>query len=664
MSSFSGPYNEGAVTRGLVLYLDADELASYPGSGNTVTDLSPTGITASRDSNVVYSDNTNSLLFNNANNYLSISSNSAWELPGDFTIESWVYPTSTLTTAFGGVCVSFATNGIWFGNLPSGFGLRAFGVADLIFTTTRPLANTWTHVAVSRQSGVMRLFINGILTTTLNDSRTFVQGNLHIGSDGTTGAPWNGNISNLRLIKGVALYTSNFNPTRLQPIEGTSFLLAHNGFGDNGPNNFVPTIVGSGPSRSTLSPFSNNYKNFTLGGGSNNGITVGTNTALAFTNNFTLSATVKITAYQSSTFFGIANLIIDRGPATTYNYAVQISNATTVTFVKRTGTEGLQFFSFTVPTLTDRVVNIVFRYNNNILELYLNGSFVGNRTVTNIAPVAGDVFKIGGAIAPPNTPFTGQIYRVMVYNRALSQGEIAANYDSEAFKYSLPAISSTPTLVSNGLIYQLDASNESSYPRADSTWTALQGPVNASLINGPTYDVDGGGSIVFDGTDDYATIPYDNIFNFGSNPFTVCVWHKNTAASTNFNGIITADLAGDNTWKIFRDNGNNFYKARSGGSTCDFAPYTVNRWHYYVYTKSGTNLITYLDGVQSNSIPNSQNPASFSNALALGSYRLNNAQSLQLLTQQRFGAIQIYNRALSATEVLQNFEAQRTRFRV
>ena len=520
-------------------------------------------------------------------------------------------------------------------------------------------------MAVARQSGTMRLFINGVLTSSINDARTFPASSLVLGSDGGTSTPWNGNISNLRLVKGTALYTANFAvPSRLEPVTGTSFLFAQNGIGDSGPNNFVPTIVGGGATASTLSPFTNNYKNFTLAGSSNNLITVGTNTALAVTTEFTLSATVKITAYQGSTYFGLTNMIFARGPATTYNYAVQITNATTIAFIKRTGSEGLQLYNSTVPTLTDRVVNIVFRYKNNTLESYVNGVFVNRMTVTNIAPVNGDSFAIGGLGGINDTSFTGQIYRAMVYNRALSVGEIAANYQSESFKYSLTPVSTTPSLVESGLIYKLDASNESSYPKSGTTWTDLKSQVNATLVNGPAYDTDGGGSIVFDGVNDYATIPYNNIFNFGSSPFTICAWHKNTATSTTFNGIITADLAGDNTWKIFRDNGNNFYRARSGGIVCDFAPYTVGQWHYYVYTKSGTTMITYLDGVQSNIVNNAQNPVSFSNPLALGSYRYNNAIGLTLLTAQRIGAIQIYNKALTVDEVRQNFEAQRTRFRV
>lgn len=161
--------------------------------------------------------------------------------------------------------------------------------------------------------------------------------------------------------------------------------------------------------------------------GVNDTATLAYNSNLSFTNNFTLDATVAVTAYQSTTYYGLTNMIIENGSASTYNYALQISNDTTIAFIKRTGTEGLMYYTFTVPSLLNRRVNIVMTYLNNALSLYLNGILISSQTVTNIAPDVTPPFSIGGKLSPPATAFTGRIYNIRIYNRALPAYEILKN---------------------------------------------------------------------------------------------------------------------------------------------------------------------------------------------------------------------------------------------
>ena len=65
-----------------------------------------------------------------------------------------------------------------------------------------------------------------------------------------------------------------------------------------------------------------------------------------------------------------------------------------------------------------------------------------------------------------------------------------------AFNYS-------PKIVTDGLVFAVDAANKKSYPGSGTTWTDLAGSNDGTLTNGPTFDSGDGGSIVFDGTDDY-----------------------------------------------------------------------------------------------------------------------------------------------------------------
>jgi hypothetical protein len=186
---------------------------------------------------------------------------------------------------------------------------------------------------------------------------------------------------------------------------------------------------------------------------------------------------------------------------------------------------------------------------------------------------------------------------------------------------------------------------------------------NGTLVNGVGYSSADKGSLVFDGVNDYATIPFNSNFNVTSNPFTVIVWNKKNTTTNGFNGLITADLAGDSTWKIYKDNNEAFYKSRAGSMTgLSFPGYTVNQWHQYAFTKSGTSLINYFDGQPVNNTASATNPISFSNDLALGSYRLNDAIAGIYLMDQNFSQILFYNRALTTQEIQQNFNALRGRF--
>ena len=73
------------------------------------------------------------------------------------------------------------------------------------------------------------------------------------------------------------------------------------------------------------------------------------------------------------------------------------------------------------------------------------------------------------------------------------------------------SLSRGPKIVTNGLVLYLDAANKKSYPGSGTTWTDLSGNNNTgTLTNGPTFDSNNGGSIVFDGTNDYVSNTMSN----------------------------------------------------------------------------------------------------------------------------------------------------------
>ena len=83
------------------------------------------------------------------------------------------------------------------------------------------------------------------------------------------------------------------------------------------------------------------------------------------------------------------------------------------------------------------------------------------------------------------------------------------------------AAASGPNVVEDALVLALDAGNTKSYPGSGTTWTDTVGGNTGTLTNGPTYNPDNGGAIVFDGTNDYVTIPDSEDLEFGSGDFTI-----------------------------------------------------------------------------------------------------------------------------------------------
>lgn len=217
--TFVGPPTS-IITTGLVLHLDAGNTQSYPGTGNTWTDLS-TGKTATLVNSPTFStSNGGSIQFNGTSQYATITSNADFALPGNFALEAWFNPT-TLVGDYIPLMVVDTTNGIWFGKNTQGLGLRRYGVADVIQTANLPTANTWSHLMVSRTGTTITLYLNGSNITNVTNDTSFAQSNLNIAIDWPSSpipARLSGRIAILRIYKGKgftnAEYLQNFNVNR------------------------------------------------------------------------------------------------------------------------------------------------------------------------------------------------------------------------------------------------------------------------------------------------------------------------------------------------------------------------------------------------------------------------------------------------------------------
>jgi hypothetical protein len=156
-----------------------------------------------------------SILFDGTGDYLTtpITSNLQFGT-GDFTIEGWFYVTSDNTRSL--FSLNTFSNGILLRRRTAGFGTDTFYINGTAYTlgSALPPLNTWQHVALTRASGVVNVFFNGVTNLTVTNTASISPtGSLFVGTAGhALGETYFGYIDDFRITKGIARYTANFTP--------------------------------------------------------------------------------------------------------------------------------------------------------------------------------------------------------------------------------------------------------------------------------------------------------------------------------------------------------------------------------------------------------------------------------------------------------------------
>jgi hypothetical protein len=217
-----------------------------------------------------------------------------------------------------------------------------------------------------------------------------------------------------------------------------------------------------------------------------------------------------------------------------------------------------------------------------------------------------------------------------------------------------------PRIVSNGLVLCLDAANKNSYRGTGTTWTDLSGNSNnGTLTNGPTFNSTNMGVIVFDGTNDYVSSFPTQISGVGSK--TICAFIYPTTTSRA--GICGIRNSSDGwVFTINRNaSGNLTYFHTTGTAVEVSAGISINNWVQVCVTYSTitSTVILYKNGYQVGSTATSVSTivgSSFKGVIG------DEDASITTPFKGNISNLQIYNRDLSATEVLQNYNATKSRF--
>lgn len=599
--------------KNVALLLDGD--GTNGGQNNTFLDSSPNNFTITRNGNVTQGSfspygNRWSNHFDGTGDYLSISANSTFAFrTSDFTVECFFYPLSNDTTQY--LYILDSTGGFSFGfepvsSVPS-FVLGRRATAYDLSAAYTIVPNQWVHLAVCRSGGVVSLFINGARVATGSNSLDYtINGPVIIGGISTiSGYDANGYISNLRVIKGTALYdptktTLSVPVSTLSAVTHTSLLTCQsNRFKDNSLNNFTITPSGNA-SVQRFDPFvsSNTYSIENIGGsayfdGSGDFLTAPSNTAFEIgSGQFTLECWL---------YFKTVTNIVEFLWAASTSYV----NGQLVMYYSSTSPQ-LQIVGYGGAGSTIAYVTLyagqwyhlaASRDSSNNQRIFINGVLAASQVRTQYYSQNG--FGIGRTGWTNTAVFNGYMSDVRLVK---GSAVYTASFDPPTKPLTAVANTSLLCNFTNGqIIDKLGVNHLETFGTAQ---------INSSIKK---YAA---GSIYFDGTGDYLTMQNNPRFSFGTNSFTIEAWVYIAANSTPDNGgNRTAAILGcfpttgtiSNSYGLFilgstttTGTGVMFQSYQSGTAYAISATTTVTQstWHHIAVSRSGTTTRIFLNGIQ------------------------------------------------------------------
>ena len=212
-------------------------------------------------------------------------------------------------------------------------------------------------------------------------------------------------------------------------------------------------------------------------------------------------------------------------------------------------------------------------------------------------------------------------------------------------------------IITDGLVWMVDAGFTPSYPKTGTTWYDVVGSGDGTLTNGPVYDSADGGSIDFDGDNDEAIFSTNAIYNTPS--ITVESWVNLVSDGSrhivlaNWNGFaLEVNPGTDVVMYVYNTEG-------QVGAVTSAGIFSFGAWMCVTgtYDTSAQEIKTYINGVLRATRSNTP-PITYS----VGSRRVSPTIYGGGPVNNKIALVRQYNRALSASEVLQNYNAQKTRF--
>jgi len=607
----------GTVTLTADPYYDYTTLL-LPGNGtngaqnNTFLDSSTNAFSITRNGNTTqgtfspFSQTGWGNYFDGSGDYCTLSSNASMDFgTGNFTIECWVF-TGVFSVSAGAsrtiignsgnsytmqLYIDTTSGSVVFGNTGSTFLQGTSTVAD----------NQWHHVVVVRSgtgSNQIALFVDGNRQTLGTNSQNYTSGTIYLGSFDTANGFWNGYISNLRIVKGTAVYdptvaTLTVPTAPLTAITNTALLtFQSNRFLDNSTNAYTITRNGD-VSVQAFSPFNPTaaWSAATYGGsgyfdGSGDYLTLADNAALQMgSGNFTIEYwwyPTSIASYQNP---------IDKGYTGSGALLLQTGNGDGIIIVYASGSAVI---TANTAVRANAWNHMALVRNGTSLVLYLNGVSVGSATnSTNFNSTA--ALGIGATATAPGGGGVGS-FPIVGYLNDVRFVKGTAVYTAAFTPPTAPltAIANTSLLTSftNAGIYDATSKND------------LETVGNAQISTAQSKF--GGSSMLFDGSGDYLVAPPNVDTDFGSGDFTAEAWvyPSSLAAAQDIFGKHADSPVGNSTVGLFiyvgANNSSNEAGIVSGNTVYNVTGWslTAGTWQHIAFTRYAGSLRFFINGVQ------------------------------------------------------------------
>jgi hypothetical protein len=310
-----------------------------------------------------------------------------------------------------------------------------------------------------------------------------------------------------------------------------------------------------------------------------------------------------------------------------------------------------EFSGYNVTDLGDTWVQWAVTGTNTAQTFYVNGQPVG----TTAYGAGGNAHNTWGSWATGTQPF-GYVANMFLYSTILTAEQIQQNY------YALRDLFTEPEIVTSNLVAWYDPSNPVSYPGTGTTISNLASASLPGTMSNITYTDP---YFAYNGSSSQINIADAAALEPGSGDWTMEAWvylSSGTGSKVVLGKFDPGGLSADVSYSI-RIQGAGIYSQIGNGSTVvDTALYTLplNTWKQvvYVWKNVATNsLEAYVNGVSQGSVSHSfASILNTSSNLYIGSY---NGGEYSQWMNGRIGIVRLYNAALTASEVLQNYNADR-----
>ena len=541
--------------------------------------------------------NNGSIYFDGASDYLTAPNTSANFGTGDFTIELWFFKAGSglpiISNQDGGTDNNYFV--LDAANAQATFQIRdnssqAYAYGPAIVN------NTWNHIAVSRASGSVRVFVNGVSGTPVTITKSITSRLTIIGAFlySTFEGYFTGYISNLRILKGTALYTTNFTPptTPLTAIANTSLLTVqskisanNNSFVDDSGTNTLLTRFGN-ITQGSFNPYGPAYWSVYFDGAAASNISL---TQAAYNPNVTGTVEFFCLPFQSGSGSGLS-IIFGNGSSGDIHLGFNANNTLSLRSFGGFATNG------TIPLTIGRWNHVAITHNSStdIFTIYVNGVLDYTTTQTASFLTTG-TFRIGSmAGAGSSFGFPGYISNFRITTTIV----YTTNFTPPTTP--LTAIAGTTLLTCQSYRYVDASTNNYTITRNGGLITNFS-PFNPSgSYSTSSYS----GCLFFDGNGDQVTA--SPTFLGLSNPtvWTIEGWFYPTSFR-NTNTFISIGTGGSIIyWLITVGNASGFVSYSNGSGGWGFGTtYTstvamqLNAWNHVAIVRNGTTLTFYINGV-------------------------------------------------------------------